>query len=156
MLLLLVLQAAVMHRFSTGIWRLDLPLMLAAYMALEAASGPALVCGVLIGLLRDLASQNRLGVSVLVIVPATAAVLLVRDKVYRQHVVTHIVFAFLFVFLCGMLEAAGTWALVRPAHLGVFLKGALGRAVLTSVFAPVGFWLMDLAGLLQRDDSEPA
>ncbi|MDP6107905.1 MAG: rod shape-determining protein MreD [Candidatus Brocadiia bacterium] len=152
-LVLLVLQGAVMHRFSYGALRLDLLLLLSAYLALEAAEKPALVCALLVGVLRDMASAGRPGQSAILLVLAATGVVLVRDKVYRQWMIMQALFVFTFVLCFGLGEAAGTFALVRGARPGTLLAGAFGQALLTAAATPVAFLAFGRIGLLRREHS---
>lgn len=153
MLVLLVVQAGVMHRFSFGGWRVDLMLLLAAYLSLHAAEKPALICALAIGLLRDLTSLGRPGESAVACVAATCAVLLVRDKVFRRRMAMQVLFVFGFVALCGTVQGGGTFVLLRGSRLGTLLKGVWGQALLTTALTPPVFALFEWAGLLDREES---
>jgi len=82
--LLFLLQATVVHRFSYRFLRPDLLLLAAAYLALEADFPGALWGSLAIGLLRDLASGGPLGATPLVLVPACAGLVLLREHLLRE------------------------------------------------------------------------
>jgi len=149
-LVLLLLQVGVMHRFSHGWLRLDLLMLLAAYLALEGPPKGALVSALVLGLLRDFASAGRPGASAVVMVLGVLGVLLLRDKVYRHHALMQALYAFGFILFCGLLQALGTFALVRGAALRVLLPGALGQALLTSALSPLMFLVFEHLGLVEK------
>jgi len=154
-LALLLIQVAVAHRLSYGILRFDLLYLLAAYMALEASPRGALGSALFIGLLRDMGSTGPVGAGAVVVVLGVGATLWLRGRVYREMVLTDVVLVFLFVLLCGGLEATGLALLYASAQWGALMGCAFGQAVLTAALCPLMFAAYRRAGVLERHGASP-
>ena len=152
-IVLFLLQACVSHRLSHNYLRFDFIYLLAAFLALEADFRPALWWALGLGLLRDLASTGRLGVSAAVLVPATAGVLLVRNRIYRENVIMDVLLVFLFVLLCSGAEALALTIALPGAEFVRLMGRAMGQAAYTSALAPVCFLFFERIGLIERQAS---
>jgi rod shape-determining protein MreD len=150
--LLLLVQVCAAYRLSYGILRVDLLYLLAGFLALEAAPANALWSALAIGVLRDLASSARLSASALATVLATAALLAVRDRLYREPVFVDMALLFVYALLAGVVEATAV-AIADRADWSVLLGCALGQAAFTAALVPVFFFLFERVGLLERKDS---
>jgi len=148
---LFLLQVTVAHRFSTESLRFDLLYLLAAYLALEARPEAALVCACAIGILRDLGSGGRLGASAVVMVLGAAGLLVLRDRIYREKIVTDVVLVFGFVLFCGTLRAGGVALASASAGWFALMQYALGQAALTAALAPLFFRLFDRLRVVERE-----
>jgi rod shape-determining protein MreD len=150
---LFLLQAAVVHRFSYHSLRPDLLLIASAYLALEADYRGALWSGFAIGLLRDLGSTGRLGAGALLLVPACAALALLREHLVRESFLTDLVLAGLFLLAFSTGEAALDLAFVRGAGLRLLLAQALGQTAFSIALVPLVFAAMGGAGVVDRSSS---
>jgi rod shape-determining protein MreD len=148
--LLFLLQATIAHRFSYGPLRPDLLALLVIYLGLEADFGPALIGAFALGILRDLGSLTPLGLSALLYLPATGALLVVRERLFREHALTDMVFAFCFVWACGAVHALGAALLMPSAHAGPLMARAAGQAVFTAALSPLFFVACTAAGIVDR------
>jgi len=141
------------HRFAYRHVGFDLLYLLSAFLALEAGARGALGGALAIGVLRDLGSCGRLGASGVILVLATAGMLSLRDRVYRETVVMDLLLIFVFLLFCGAAEAAGVALGAAGADKKVLLGRALGQALLTTALSPPFFFLFERAGLIERDES---
>jgi len=148
MAVLFLLQTALVHRFESGPVRVDLLMLAAAFLALEADYAPALWGALALGLLRDLGSCGRLGASALVLVPASAALLFVRARLVRDSFWTDLALTFAYLLVCGAAYSLGT-ALVAPAvPLRAMLLGAAARAAFTTALSPLVFGALTRLGVV--------
>jgi len=152
-LVLFLIQGAVAHRLSGAFLRFDLLYLLAAFLALEAGEKGALWSALGIGVLRDLGSTGRLGGSAVLLVVAAAALVHLRNRIYREGFVTDVLLVFVFVLFCGMGHAAGTALAGRYAQWGPLLARALGQALITGVLYPPFAYVFDAIGVLERQES---
>ncbi len=151
---LFLLQVTVMHRFAFGIFRADLLYLAVVYLALEADLGSALVGAFAVGVLRDLASIGSLGASALVLVPAAAALALVRGRLMRGSVLTDMVLTFVFILACEAVSALGVAVFTPGGRIGTLMPLALGQAVFTTALSPLVF--AAFGGLRLVDKTSPA
>jgi rod shape-determining protein MreD len=150
---LFLLQAALVPRFSYGVLRPDLLVLVAAFLALEADYRGALWSVFAIGLLRDLGSIGRLGGSGLLLVPACAGLVLLREHLVRESFLTDLVLAGLFVLAFSVGEAALSDLFVSGAGLRVLLTQALGQAAFTAALAPLLFAAFEGVGIVDRSSA---
>ncbi len=150
---LFLLQVSVVHRFSLHYLRPDLLVVLAAYLALEADYAGALWSGFAIGLLRDLGSTGRLGAGALLLVPACAALVLLREHLVRETFLTDLVLAGLFILCFSLGEAAVDLVFVRGSGAGVLLGQALGQTAFSLALTPLLFVALGGIGLVDRSAS---
>jgi len=151
-LVLLVAQGAVVHRFGVGVLRLDLLLLAAAYLALEAPARPALFWALALGLLRDACSLGRPGAGAFAFAAAAGLVVLARDCVQRDWLAVRLALALAFGLVVGLSQAAGTWLVLR-GDPGALLGGAVGQAALSALCAGPVFCLFDAIGIVERERS---
>jgi rod shape-determining protein MreD len=148
-LALFLLQAAVVHRFSHRLLRPDLIYLAAAFLALEASWTGALGGAFALGLLRDLGSAGRLGTGALVLLVATAGMLLLRDRLVRESAWTDLLLAFAYVLACGLMSALATAASTPAADGPTLVAAALGQAAFTAALSPFLFAGLARAGLVR-------
>jgi rod shape-determining protein MreD len=149
-LLLFLVQATVIHRFSYGPLRPDLLCALAAFLALEGDVRGALVGAVVLGMLTDLGSVGRLGVSALALVAVSAGLLALRDRLVRETAWVDLVLTFLYVLAWGLAAAGGTWLQEPGARLGGLAARALGQAAFTTALAPLLYAAFWKAGIVRK------
>jgi rod shape-determining protein MreD len=147
---LFLLQATVAHRFSYGALRPDLLALLVIYLGLEADFAPALIGAFALGVLRDVGSLTPIGLSALLYLPATGALLAVRERLFREHALMDMVFAFCFVLACGTVHALGAALLLPSAQAGPLAARALGQAVYTAALSPLFFVACTAVGIVDR------
>jgi rod shape-determining protein MreD len=147
---LFLAQASVAHRFSYGVLRPDLLLIATAYLALEADYRAALWCGFGIGLLRDLGSAGPLGLSSLLLVPACAALVLLREHLMRDSFLTDFVLAGLFILAFSTGEAMLDLVFIRGAGLRLLTGQALGQTAFSLALAPLLFAALGGLGVVDR------
>jgi rod shape-determining protein MreD len=148
--ILFLLQASVAHRFSYGPLRPDLVALLVVYLGLEADIAPALLGAFALGILRDLGSLTPVGLSSLIYLPATAVLLAVRERIFREHALVDMIFAFCFVWGCGTVHALGVAVFLPAARTGALLARALGQATFTAALSPLFFVACTAAGIVDR------
>ncbi len=153
---LFLLQASVVHRFSYRYLRPDLLLIAAAYLALEADYAGALWCGFAIGLLRDLGSSGRLGLSALLLVPACAVLVLLREHLVRETFLTDLALAGLFILVFSLGEAAADFVFLRGSGAGVLLAQAFGQTAFSIALTPLLFVVLGGFGVVDRSESAGA
>jgi len=151
---LFLLQTTVMHRFAFGIFRPDLLYLAAVYLALEADFPSALVGAFALGLLRDFGSIGGLGASALVFLPASAALVLVRDRLMRGPALTDMVLTFLYILACEMVSALAVAVFTPGGRIGALVPLAFGQAAFTMALSPLVFGAF--AGLRLVDKSAAA
>jgi rod shape-determining protein MreD len=149
-LLIYLLQTTVVHRFSYGPLRPDLLCALAAFLALEADARGALIGAALIGLLEDLGSVGRLGVSALVLVAATAGLLALRARLVRETAWMDLLLTFLYVLAFGLVAGGAVWLQLPEARFGELVGDAAGQAAFTAALAPLLFPVICRTGLVRR------
>lgn len=149
-LLLYLVQGAVVHRFSLGPLRPDLLCALGAFLALEADARRALVGALALGLLVDLGSVGRLGVSALALGAATAGLLALRGRVVRETAWTDMLLTFLYALGYGLLSAAAVRLDEPAARLGELGARVAGQAAFTTALAPLLFIAFWKAGLVRK------
>jgi rod shape-determining protein MreD len=136
-------------RFSYGVLRMDLLMLLAAFMALEARFTGALVGVFAAGLLRDLGAEGRLGASALLFLLTVPPLLVVREYLLRENPFTDWLLTALWLGVLAVVTA-GIKALFTPgAQLGPLLSATGGQALLTALVAPLVFVLLHKAGIVQ-------
>ena len=140
---LLLLQATVIHRVTNEWFRPDLLCLAAVFLALEADYKGALVGALALGLLRDLGSCGRLGSSAILMVPAAAGLVLLRENLLRDSLWTDLLLVFLYVAVCGVLAAFGIAATASGSQLVPLLYRALGQATFTTALYPPAFIALD-------------
>ena len=113
LLVLLILQTAALHRFSSEIVALDLLCLLIAFVALEGTLETALWTAFAVGLVQDLASVGPLGLSALVYIPGAVLLVSARDRLVRNTLLIDLPLVFLFVLLSN-LARAGLTSLMNP------------------------------------------
>jgi rod shape-determining protein MreD len=147
---LFLLQAAVAHRFSYGPLRPDLLALLVIYLGLEADHAAALIGAFALGMLRDLGSLNPLGLSALLYLPGTVVLLAVRERLFREHALVDMIFAFCFVWGCGTVQALGTTVFLPSARAVPLLTRAVGQAAFTAALSPLFFVACAALGIVER------
>jgi len=148
--LLFLLQATVVHRFSYRFLRPDLLLLAVAYLALEADFPGALWGSLAIGLLRDLASGGPLGATPLVLVPACAGLVLLREHLLRESFWTDLALAVLFLAAFSAGEGALTLLFVPGSAARQVAAQAAGQTAFTAALAPLVIPALGAAGVVDR------
>ena len=149
-LLLFLIQVTVAHRFSHGPLRPDLLCALAAFLALEADARGALLGAFALGLLTDLGSVGRMGVSALTLVAVSAGLLALRGRLVRETAWVDLLLTFLYVLAWGLLTAGAVWLQLWGARLGELAARAAGQAAFTTALAPLLYAAFWKAGLVRR------
>ena len=150
---LFLLQATVVHRFSYRSLQPDLLLLAAAYLAMEADFRGALWAALAIGLLRDLGSSGRLGTSALLLVPACAALVVLRERLMRGSFVIDLALAVLFVLTFSIGEAVLSLIFVPGTGLRELLMQALGRTAYSAALTPMLYAGFGAIGIVDRSDA---
>ena len=151
-IVLFLIQVAIAHRLTYRFVRFDLLYLLAAFLALEGSEDGALWSALGIGLLRDLGSSGRLGGSAVLLLLGVAGLVHVRDRIFRETVVTDMLLAFLLVLFCGVGHAMGVALFGRYVQWGMLLVRALGQALITASLYPLLSLVCERIGLLEREE----
>jgi len=146
---LFLLQVTVAHRFAHGALRADLLSLAAAFLALEADFEGALWGAFVLGFARDLGSCGRLGAGALTLVPLSAALALLKDRLVRESAWTDLALTFTYVMACGLAGAVGAWAFTTGGRLSELLPGAFGQAVFSAALSPLLFAALTAVGLVE-------
>ncbi len=144
-----VLQSCLMHRFSYACISFDLIALLAVFLALNTTAAGTLWWVLGLGLLRDLGSTGRMGLSAVSFLPAVLLVWALKERFDRTSPVSETSVSFLFLLGSGILYAAGTLLLCGGAASGLFCHAA-GRAAFSAILAPPLFALFRFAGIIER------
>ncbi len=137
---LFLLQAAVVPRFTHLTFRPDLLLLVPAFVALEGSFRAAAWTALCVGLVRDLGSAGPLGLTPLVLVPATVALCAMRERLVRGRLAVDLALTFAYVFACGLVLAA----VQEAGSAGRFAatEVAFGQALVSTAVAPVLFLVL--------------
>lgn len=150
---LFLLQATVVHRFSVGPFRPDLLYLAAVFLALEADYPGALWGAFGIGLLSDLGSCGRLGAGPLLLVPASALLVVLRRYLMRESAWTDLVLTFAYVLAVGLVSAAFVAAFTPGGRIGELTLRALGQAVFTTALSPLVFAALTAVGVVDKSSA---
>lgn len=136
-----VLDICVMPLF--GPVRPVLGYLLAVYAVFFAESGKVKGVALLVGLLRDLAGIEPLGVETLVLLAAAMVLAFIVPKIERESLWTRMGICFVFVFSVFLVRLAFSAFLsgsnAIPASTLVF---SLYSALSTALISPFVFWLL--------------
>jgi rod shape-determining protein MreD len=147
---LFLLQAAVAPRFTHLHFRPDLLLLVSAFVALEGSFQAAAWTALCVGLLRDLGSAGPLGLTPLVLVPATVGLYGAREHLVRGRLAVDLALTFAYVFACGLAmsaaQKAGAGTRFGPAGV------AFGQALVSTAVAPMLFVVLRNARVAARQE----
>lgn len=143
-----LLQTVLVHRFTYDFLRPDLLYLTAIYVALESDYRSALWCALAAGLLRDLGSTGRLGAGPLLLVPACAGLVFLKEYLVRDRPWTDLALTFACVLACGTVTALLTAAFVSGPQLAELLRRAAGQAAYSALLAPLVFVALHKAGIV--------
>ncbi len=143
-----VLQQSLMHRYSYGYISFDLIALLAAFLSINVTDRNTLWAVTGLGLLRDLGSAGRLGLSAISFLPALLLVWALKERFDRTTMVSELSLSFLFLLCAGMVYASGT-LLLTPGITLSFFGHAVGRAFFSMLLAPPLFALFTIAGIIE-------
>ena len=129
---LLIVQTAVLHRFSSEAVAFDLLGLLVAYVALEGTLRTALWTAFAVGVIQDFTSLGPLGLSALLYVPAVLLLVSIRDRLVRESLLIDLPLVFLFVLLSNLARAGFTSLLARGPQMNVLLSRAFALAACTA------------------------
>ena len=134
--------AMAIHR----IWP-DWMFVLAVHYALWGPWPDAAIAAWLLGLIVDLQSLDRIGLHAFSFAAAAWAIMYVRQAVFRDHPVTHVVVTLLFAFGVRLVIAFYDWwcGTINGA-LGGLLWPAFFTALYTAAWAPYLHWTLILLG----------
>ena len=135
---LFLAQVTVVPRFSYRWLHPDLLLLGAAFLALEARFKAALWGALAIGLLRDVGSCALPGLTPLLLVPASAGLYALRERLVRESAWTDLLLTFAYTLGFGAAYAAAT-ALLAGGSAAHLARRALGQAIFTTALSPLLF-----------------
>lgn len=151
LLALYLLQVAVAPRFSYGPLRIDLLTLLAAFLALEANFTGAVVGVFVVGLVRDLGAEGRLGGSALLFLLTLPPLWMLREFLLRENPLTDWLLTAGWVAAIALVTGL-VKALVTPhPQAGPLLVATGGQALMTALVAPLVFVLLHKAGITATD-----
>jgi rod shape-determining protein MreD len=148
-----LVQVALVPRFSLGALRMDLLVLLAAFMALEADFTSALVGVFAAGLLRDLGGGGRLGASALLFLLTVPPLLVLREYLLRENPLTDWALTAVWLLALAVLTAVGKSLFTPGPQLAVLLRATGGQALMTALVAPLVFVLLHRAGIVENPEA---
>lgn len=144
-----IVQQCLVHRYSAGYFSIDLVVLLGAFIAINAPDKKALWAAFFLGMLRDFGSVGMMGGAVLSMLPPVLIVLSIRERLYRNNIISDTVFSLIFLLSFGFIY--GTLMLIFSSGVSLaYYYHALGSAALTMVVTPPFFVLLRLSGFLER------
>lgn len=138
-----------MHRFSYAYIGFDLLLLLAAFMAINASWRGALWSSFFLGVLRDLGSVGRLGSGALALLLPVLLIGIVRERYYRDVMLSDILFSFVFLFSFGVIYSIPVLFLSRGASVA-YLAHAACRSAFSVLLVPPFFGMLHMAGIVDK------
>lgn len=153
LLVLLMFQTAALHRFSSELVAFDLLSLLVAFVALEGTLQTALWTAFAVGLVQDLASVGPLGLSALLYVPATALLVVTRDRLVRGSLPLDLALLFLFLLFSNLGRAVLTSLLNTGPQMRVLVSRAVALAGCSAGTGLVLFPLLHRMGLVSSAES---
>jgi rod shape-determining protein MreD len=157
-LLVVSMQTTLAPHVQIGVIRPDWPFLLVVALALAAPKREALVGALLIGLFVDLCTVLPLGTFTVVYGLAAQLIVLARELLFRDALLTHVALTFtvgaLVQFLIALLRLFQDGA---EQYAGSPLWEALGITLYTTLWSVPGHWLFLRArrwlGLGRRDQA---
>ncbi len=135
---LLIVQVTVVQRFTYRSLRPDLLVLAAAFLSLEAGYKSALWCPFIIGVVRDLGAAGPLGLSPLLLVPASAGLHLLKEHLVRESAWTDLLLTFGYALACALGWAVLTAAFTQGT-IAELAPRSLGQATFTAALSPLFF-----------------
>ena len=149
-----LLQVCLAPRFSYGVLRIDLLMLLAAFLALEAGFTGAVAGVFVVGLVRDLGAGGHLGGSALLFLLTVPPLLVLREYLLRENPLTDWILTAGWLAVTAVLIAL-TKALFTPGpQAGPLLTATAGQALMTALVAPLVFVLLHRTRIIEtREDA---
>jgi rod shape-determining protein MreD len=144
--LALAFEVTLLDVLSIGGARAEGLVVLGCYAALFARDArQGLLAAWAAGLVKDAASAGPLGLHALLFVVAAAAILRVRQLLYREHAFTQLGVAFLAAAWVNVAAALAVSLTAGGIPAGTIASKALLAAALTAAAAPPLLWLLSRA-----------
>lgn len=119
----------------------DWMFVLAVHYALWGPWPDAAIAAWLLGLIVDLQSSDRIGLYAFSFGAAAWAIMYVRQAVFRDHPLTHVVMTLFFAFGVRLLAAFyDWWCGTTSGSFGALFYPAFFTALYTAACAPYLFW----------------
>ncbi len=148
-LVLFLVQAAVINRFSVAWGKPALLCLLAAFLSLYAPM-PDLMWGVLgLGILRDCGTGGEFGISALAVLPATAVVISLRGRFFRGGAMD-VALALIFMLVFSLVEATGVILFAGVSPIWALGGIAIGQSLLSAILAFPFFFFAECVGIVGR------
>ena len=146
LIVLLPVQSSVLPHVAIENAAPDLLLLLLVFVCLYVKRPDVFFAAWLIGLMRDVYSQQPLGMHAAIYLMLCLAICRLRREIFSAHALTRMVLTALTSIALGALGLVLTLALYPHASLSVMLRQVALATVCTTAICPAAYWVFDLVG----------
>ena len=135
--LVVAVQFALASVLGWGSWTPNLVLLLVIFVGMHAPLEPAMVAGLILGLMHDVVASHGIGTYALGYAVVAAIAVQLRGVMYSDHVVTHVMMPLTLGLLLLIYMTIRQWLrnLYFPLDGTVSFRGGLASLLVTSVLA---------------------
>lgn len=135
--IVVAVQFALGGALGWGQWTPNLVFLLVIFVGMHALLEPAMVAGLILGLMHDLIASHGIGTYALSYALIAAIAVQLRGIMYSDHIVTHVMMPLALGFLLLIYLVIRQWLrnLYYPGDYPVTFGGGLRSLITTSVLA---------------------
>lgn len=135
--LVVAVQFALTSALGWGAWTPNLVLLLVIFIGMHALLEPAMIAGLILGLMHDVIASNGIGTYALGYTVIAAIAVQLRGIMYSDHIVTHVMMPLGLGTLLLVYLVCRQWVrnLYYPLDGTVSFRGGLASLVATSLLA---------------------
>ena len=142
--IVVAVQFALRGALGWGVWTPNLVFLLVVFVGMHALIEPAMIAGLVLGLMHDVIASHGIGTYALAYTILAAIAVQLRGVMYSDHIVTHVMMPFALGLLLLLYLLLRQWLrnLYFPFDHPVSFGAGFASLVVTTILAVPALWLL--------------